>query len=238
MACYGGFAVQETDTSTNADLLWDTRTLGGWLRWLRGDRGFSIRRLAAISGVDDSEIHRIETGQSECRISSLIKLCAAVGASPGYVLDRAMSSNAGEFKRRILADPDFEALLSRLCVKDKDVAERIAMNLASACVLTAILLRSSDPLSRVKADLFPQPEWEKRFVAFASKIAAMDENVERANILDGLLAFPVRELSNQGLLAESILNAQAESYGKPRAEREDFGWAPWVLRYPKPLRID
>jgi DNA-binding Xre family transcriptional regulator len=202
------------------------------------DRGYSIGKLAAISGVNHSEIHRVETGQTECRISTLLMLCAALGAAPAWLLDRVLWSNVGEFRQRILIDPDFAALMTRLIVSSDSVKSMIASNLACACVLASILLRCSIPQSRVKEVSFPQPEWKLVFTEFAAKIAPMEETIDRANILDGLLSFPVRELSNQGLLPEAILREQAEAHSKHSKYRAQYLWSPWVVPLPKPLRLN
>ncbi len=51
------------------------------LRDLRGDRAWSIRRLAEESGVATQTIVRIEAGQ-DMRPSTVAKLAAALGVEP------------------------------------------------------------------------------------------------------------------------------------------------------------
>lgn len=222
--------------SLNADLLWQTANLGGWLRWLRGDRDFSIKRLARLSGVAASEIHKIETGRQECRIQSLLKMCAVLGASPGWILERAMSSCQGIFLQMILTDADFPALKERFKIASPELAKEVASILTCACETAAFLLRCSDPVSRLEGVSFPHEEWRKRFTVFAEKIAATGESVDRASILEGLYSNPVRELSNQGLLPGIVLTERAKDFGTPTGGKKQYGWMVHLLPFPRALK--
>jgi transcriptional regulator with XRE-family HTH domain len=205
-------------TNLNADLSWHDTVPGAFLRKLRKDRGYSLTRLETLSGVSDSEIHRVETGQQDCGIQSLVRLCAALGTTPGYILDRALASKRGEIQNRILADPDFLSLKSRLAFATPERIASFADALIHVCQAFSVLLRCSDPVSFVKNFRFPLPEWEKGFSDFAARLASIGEGVDRASMMYGLLANPVRELKSQGLLPDALLTPeglQSLPHGQP-----------------------
>jgi len=221
----------------NADLIWNREILGSWLRWARLDRGFSLRKLEELSGVDDSEIHRVETGQQECRIETLVRLCGPLGIAPGWILDRVQSSNIATFFELVQDDPALGALLAEFKPIAREMARPIAQNLSCACTLAAILVRSSLPQSRLEAVSFPHPDWEAAFQGFAVKLMTLQESVDRAAILAGLLSRPVQALNSEGLLPRSVIKDQIEDSRRSKSQRKfkDYGWAPWVVSYPRPL---
>lgn len=222
----------------NADLIWRKESVGLWLGWARADRGFSLRQLEQLSGVDDAEIYRVETGQQECRLETLIRLCGPLGIAPAWILDRAVGSNVGIFFERLMTEPEFNQFADHLGASSGELKKRIAGNLAAACTLASSLLRGSIPHSRLGAVSFPQPEWEKAFRVFADRIAPLDESLDRAAILRGLLARPFQELKRHGLIPESVLKDQVTDARLPKSKRkaQQYGWAPYVTPYPRPLK--
>jgi len=194
--------------NVNADLNWHDTAPGGLLRVLRKDRGYSLAQLETLSGVSDSEIHRVETGQQDCGIQSLVRLCAALGTTPGFILDRALDSKRSEIQKRIERDADFLSLKSQLTLTAPEKVASFTDALIQACQAASVLLRCSDPADFVKNYNLPLPEWQKNLVEFAAKIAAIGEGVDRASILYGLLSNPVRELKSQGLLPDVLFTKE------------------------------
>ena len=57
--------------------------LGGWLKGLRDDRGWSLRELAQRADVDHAYVYRLETGAKESPSGEVIdKLIVALTPSP------------------------------------------------------------------------------------------------------------------------------------------------------------
>lgn len=56
------------------------------LRGLREDAGISQRALAALSGIDQAEISRIETGRAHPRMETCVRLGLALGCDPSLRL--------------------------------------------------------------------------------------------------------------------------------------------------------
>jgi len=229
--------VSEEESLENPDLIWRTENLGGLLRALRSDRGISIARLEELTGVGHSEIHRVETGQTECRIESLVRMSASLGVKPGWILDRTIWSNVSFFHKKILAEPGYKKLLERMGMHNQDLRERLAEPLASASTLAALLLRCSDPVSRAADVEYPHAEWKKRFTAYAAKLGEMEEGVDRAAILSGLLREPARELGNQGLLPEAALKEQIQEAKEAGGKKKGWGWTPWLYQYEGEIKV-
>lgn len=222
--------MSDGDGTQNDDLIWKTEALGFWLRLLRTERGLSQRELQALSGVNDAEIHRVETGQQECRIESLLRLCGPLGVTAGWVLDHVASSDVDIFHKRILEESSFEVLADKLDVRGDASRRAISRNLASAAVLAAILVRCSRPASRLATISFPSDDLGARFVAFAEHLEGLAEGTERAVVLSGLKSSPVRELWTRGLIDEKMLRAHADYLKQPKTKRgpSPFGWYPRV----------
>jgi transcriptional regulator with XRE-family HTH domain len=211
----------------NEDLIWNNDLLGSWLRFVRMDRGYSQAELAALCGVVQSEIHRIEVGQRECRMETLVKLCGPLGIAPGWILDRVTKCSVGFFAQTIKGLPEYKELVARLNLKGEvDVAGA----LASACILAGVLLRSSLPLERLDIEQFPHEGWKEPFAVFALRLSKMGgDSTERASILHNLIANPMRELSAQGLIVERIFKETAKVKGQ-------FSWQPGSERFPREIK--
>ncbi|HWD21074.1 MAG TPA: helix-turn-helix transcriptional regulator [Verrucomicrobiae bacterium] len=229
--------MNDDESLESPDLIWRTENLGGLLRALRRDRGISIARLEELTGVGHSEIHRVETGQTECRIESLIRLSASLGVKPGWALDRILWTNVALYHRRILAEPAYRKTLERLGISAAEMRARLADTLASAAALAALLLRCCDPISRARDVDYPHIDWKKRFTAYAAKLGAMEEGVDRAAILNSLLREPTLELGNQGLLPETALKEQSRAVKDAEGKKKTWGWTPWLYQYQARLKL-
>ncbi|HEY3853508.1 MAG TPA: helix-turn-helix transcriptional regulator [Verrucomicrobiae bacterium] len=209
----------------NEDLIWHKDLVGGWIRFIRMDRGYSQGQLSALCGVLPSEIHRVEVGQQECRTETLVKLCGPLGVTPGWILDRVLCVNGEVFKRKLESENLTGEILRRLGAADAAVSDHLLTTLSKACSLAAILLRCSNPVSRASAQEYPHEEWRQRFTAFALRLHELGgDNSDCAAALHNLFKNPITELSNQNLLPESALLAHAQNAASPKNKQQDFGW--------------
>ena len=71
----------------------DLKALGSLLRRHREQRGLSQQELASMSGVDAKQISRIETAAHEAKVTTLLRVTAALG------LDLAVAGRAGPSSR-------------------------------------------------------------------------------------------------------------------------------------------
>ncbi|HET7445324.1 MAG TPA: helix-turn-helix transcriptional regulator [Solirubrobacterales bacterium] len=61
--------------------------LGENLRAVRDEKELTQEQVAQRSGVQAGEISRIERGQRDPQVSTLLKLAKALGVKPGQLLD-------------------------------------------------------------------------------------------------------------------------------------------------------
>jgi transcriptional regulator with XRE-family HTH domain len=61
--------------------------LGKNLRAVRLDLGLSQEEIAERSGVPQGEVSRIERGERDPRVSTVLQLAKAIGVTPGRLLE-------------------------------------------------------------------------------------------------------------------------------------------------------
>ncbi len=62
------------------DKFWSARTLGEQIRHLRGQRGWTLARLAERAGTSAPTLHRYENGWYRFELETLRRIAAALGA--------------------------------------------------------------------------------------------------------------------------------------------------------------
>lgn len=77
----------------NVEQFRDLKALGSLLRSHRERRGLSQQALASMSGVDAKQISRIETAAHEAKITTILRVAAALG------LDLAVTGRSGSSSR-------------------------------------------------------------------------------------------------------------------------------------------
>jgi transcriptional regulator with XRE-family HTH domain len=87
------------------------------LREIRGQRGLSQRNLARQAGVSFRALQMIETGQTDVRWSSLVKIASALG-TPAEVMQ-------AEFDRLLADDPDSVVAVSRKILADGETSWKL-----------------------------------------------------------------------------------------------------------------
>jgi hypothetical protein len=179
-----------------------------------------------------SEIHRVETNQQECRLSTLVMLCAELGVPAGWLLDlmiRCDTSHHG----RIQKDPGFAVLAETLGIADTEGLSRLSLTLGSACLLAAILARVSDPVRRAEFHSYPTEDWRARFLSFADDLAARPPKVDRFQLIQKLRSQPVVQLQKLGLLSRSSLELLRDDLKSPKAKRRcgEFGGEMFSLTF-------
>jgi transcriptional regulator with XRE-family HTH domain len=215
----------------HSDFIFRSDEVMGWMRWLREIHNLSQRDLEAIADVSQSEIHKIETGQQECRLSSFAAICAELGVPPGWVLDLMVQSNVSLFNQSVLNDPDLESLLGQLNATAAHFRRPFGLQLATSCTMAAILIRCSIPVRRSMVPAYPTDDLRERFLRFAHRLQSQLAPAEKFKIILSLRDHPCAELDRLGLLSHLSLQMQRDSLSMPPAarRRQDFGWTPWVL---------
>jgi transcriptional regulator with XRE-family HTH domain len=200
------------------DLLFHSGALGDYLRDERRRHGLSLRSLEEQTGVSDSEIHHLETGNQECRLSSFIRICSALGVPPGLALDDVLISSYSFFEPKIENDRLFEELCRERWKRKPDQLNALSGQLARYCCTAAHLLRCADPVRRARSFRYPTEALHSAFTKFANFVSEMRSSLERANVLRALQQQPVAELEALGVLELSFLDDLAVT------EHRDLWW--------------
>jgi transcriptional regulator with XRE-family HTH domain len=195
----------ETGTA-NADLFFWNNALGMYLREARRRHDLSLRELERQSGVSDSEILKVESGSQECRLSSFVKLCSALGLPGGLVLDQVVSSSSAYFSTIIHDDPAFEKLTLRWTAGAFH-AEALSAQMACICAVASHLLRCSNAFGKARSFNYPDDELRNLFESFARRIDNLDDPLDRTSVLMALKKQPIREIESQGLMPLKFLDS-------------------------------
>ncbi|SRR6266542_1885488 len=202
------------------DLFFWNNVLGAYLRDERLAQQLSLRDLERQTGVSDSEIHKVETGDQECRLSSFVKICAALGIPPGLVLDEVVSSSFAFFEERARDDPTFKEFCAKVGAGRE---EGLAAQIGAFCSIAAQLLRSSNATRKAESLRYPTDSVRKAFYEFAAFVDGTASGLERSNISKMLRRSPVAELRKRGLLDRPFFEDFARRVNALRAERDDRG---------------
>jgi hypothetical protein len=121
------------------------------------------------------------------------------------VLDQVVSSSMAYFNRCVANDPEFESFASRWTLNSFARAALIEQ-IGCMCSVAAHLLRCSDATRKAKSFDYPDSDTQAAFVAFAEKVDATHEGLERLSILSALERVPTAELRRHNLLCLPLLN--------------------------------
>lgn len=198
----------------HSDLLFWNNALGMYLRDARMRAGLSLRELEKRSGVSDSEIHKIETGSQECRLSSFIKVCAAIGIPGGLVLDQVVSSSMAYFHPIVEKDSTLESFINAHWKVNSFGKRALTGQIACLCSVAAHLLRCADATRKAASFQYPDPHTERVFVDFGRTVDETSEGLERLSILAALEQSPLAELERHKILCLHLLNFVARRSSK------------------------
>ncbi|MGB9475502.1 MAG: helix-turn-helix transcriptional regulator, partial [Candidatus Udaeobacter sp.] len=180
-----------------------------YLREKRLGYGLSLRELERQTGISDSEIHKLEVGNQECRLSSFIRICSGLGIPPGLALDQVILSSYSFFIPRIRSDPGFKHLCRKRWKHYPGRWKGLAVQLGMFCSTAAHLLRCADATGRAQSFLYPTNAVRKAFTQFAASVDQTNSGLERANTLNALKRQPTAELKTRGLLELRFLDRLA-----------------------------
>jgi len=175
----------------------DQKIIGECLRRGRLSVGLSIRNLAAGSGVSASQILRIESGEYDIRLSTLVKVANCVGLSAGLVLEQGIVVNIGAYAKMI-GQFGIDELFAQLPARRRKEAKesRLIVLCAAASSAAAYVLQSSDPVRISQLIAFPGSVMAAAYNRFAKEeleTAAVEDRVAMKRELEAEpLAFLLR----------------------------------------------
>lgn len=186
--------------------------IGHWLRHTRQQRAYSLRELEALSGVSDSTIHRIESGQAECDLASFVLICEALGELPGEVLEDVFRPSPLDYEKGMLNDPiaaQFLVECGAACMKEMHVGR---LNLQLAVAAAAWIVLAARPQRVAGLMDFPSPEIAMGYSRFADRLEANRlTSLDRAAVLQNFARQGFQEFLRLGVVSKSVLRPSVQT---------------------------
>jgi len=192
------------------DLMFAPGAFASCVQGARAECGLTLRELAELTGISHSEIYKIESGGRECRLESLVHICAALGLPVGRLIDEITLAGAG-FHSTLPNDPAFSELVREQYPVDPPSIALIASNLASCCGLALHLTRCAYATRAAGRIRYPVEDLKARFLAYASRVDAIESPLARLKLAMGLKSNPIQSLASQNLLSEKFVKHVLEA---------------------------
>ena len=184
--------------------------LGRVVKYARAHLGFSLRDLAKKSGVSPSHILRIESGEFDVQLSTLLRLAVYLGTPPGLLIEEGLRVPPRYYEKLLLAEDFAELIEPDSEPKRWQAKRRRAVELCSGvCVVLTELLLSADPESLVSRYDFPTESLRASFPAAAKEIREQMQFVDRLAVLNELEIEPVEQLHLLHLLDRASIEQYA-----------------------------
>jgi len=203
------------------NLTFETKRLGRALLAARQRIGFSLGQLSQLSGLSPSLILRIESGEYDCRLQTLTKLCGPLAIRPGALFEFCLGVQFAfaEAAERELEDSGQSMKILPRC---DPIKWKICLDLISeSCRVTSLMVRISDPRKFAAALLFAIEQQRDQFQIFAQEIAAAGISIDnRLEIIHHLQIQPIKKLQLLKLLNHDII----ESFISWAGQRKGRTW--------------
>lgn len=152
------------------DVEFSPEILGKTLARARKSLRISLRDLSKVSGVSPSQILRIESGEFDCLVSSLVRLGVALGIRFTVLLEHSLSEIRSPYQisltREVATPLDLEL------PDTPDNKEALKDLVLGGCSVVTRLMRSANPVAVANELEYPSQEIEQRFMKLAGSIAA------------------------------------------------------------------
>lgn len=145
--------------------------VGAVLRSARNFLNVSIRELAKVSGVSTSQILRIESGEFDAKVSTLLRICRHLGVPAGLVLEQGSLPNPGYYVQ-LIGQTGLGQVAVGLRPADfpRNAHSRLVIFCSRAAASFASLLESSNASRLVQLINFPLASMSAVFTDFAATI--------------------------------------------------------------------
>ena len=189
----------------NQKFHFDRAILGETLKRCRKSLDYSLRELATLSGVSASHILRIESGEYDFQVETLMKIALHLGVPCGVLLEEGLTVNWLYYHTFIQTDSAFAALLPQKTKPVSALAMRAVRFVAVECAVTAKLLWSSNPSMLARRYDYPFDALRDSFCKAAVAIEQSHIVAERAEMLQNLQTEPVKQLGHLGVLNRDLM---------------------------------
>ncbi|HMJ88983.1 MAG TPA: helix-turn-helix transcriptional regulator [Candidatus Acidoferrum sp.] len=221
-----------------SDIIFDTRRLGDGVRGVRAVLGISLRDVGEAAGVSASQVLRIESGEYDCNVSTLVSLCGALGIRYGALIEYCATIDMSLYAK---AAQEEQARPNFLIYKSSDQKrEKAFVDLvAGSAVVLAYLVRAENPLRKVAGFEFPLDSQKAAFVRYAEQHVKENAPVEeRYGSLSELRTSPARLLLAKKLITKPIVEDYFARYSRLlRSDPDNAMWIPMPHLRVEELRI-
>ena len=157
--------------------LYNQRLVGEILRRARTRIGMSIRDLASRSGVSTSQVLRVESGEFDIMLSTLLKLARHLGVPAGLVLEQAAIPNLG-FYAKLIGETGVTPLLNAIPRAKRNALPansrtRATLFCSQIALAAACLIQSSNAPQLAKLIDSPVPALATEFARFAEMLSEL-----------------------------------------------------------------
>lgn len=203
------------------------KLVGGILRETRILLGMSIRQLSTESGVSPSQILRLESGEYDVRLATLMKVVRPLGLPAGLLMEQGTTVNVGAYAK-ILGQNGIGSLFRALPEEKRTKGSMTALIVfcARCCEAAGYLLNSSNAQKLVPTIRLPITLMEKPFAAFAVEVDSLVPD-QRLAVVRELAEEPLALLLRKRLISPDIACAYIAA---PAAQRELFVPMPNFLK--------
>ena len=184
------------------DLILSEKVIAETLRRARQIRGVSLRGLAAESGVSASHILRLESGEYDLRLSTLLKIAGCLGVPPGLIIETGFIVSPGFYAKR-LGEQGVSGIASE---SSHTVRSDLIVFFAQCAVAIAYLLRSSNPAKTAATMTFPFKQLEDEFRRIAKTIDDMGF-ADRLALMRDLANEPGEVLARENIASVKMAKA-------------------------------
>jgi transcriptional regulator with XRE-family HTH domain len=169
---------------------YNQRLVGEILKRARARIGMSIRDLAGRSGVSTSQVLRVESGEFDIMLSTLLKLARHLGVPAGFVLEQGAIPNVG-FYAKLIGEAGVTPLLNELPRGKRNALPpnsrtRTTLFCAQIALAAACLIQSSNAPQLAKLIDSPVPALAIALARFAEMLSGviMEDRVALQRELD------------------------------------------------------
>lgn len=162
----------------------------------------SLRELERRSGVNNSEIFKIESGEQDCRLESFLKISAALGIPWGRTLDDVIFTSHLPFADQIQKEP----ALRRFQEKFPEGLKQIALNIGMLAAWAAHLIYCGHPVMRARRVFYYSALLRDGFLTLAVLLDQLNDYGARREMIRELSAAPFRCLLAWNVLNDGVLH--------------------------------
>ncbi len=199
------------------------KLVGAILRETRTLLGLSLRQLSSESGVSPSQILRLESGEYDVRLATLMKVVGPLGLPAGLLMEQGTTVNVGVYAK-VLGRNGIGPLWRDLPEEKRTKGSMTALIVfcARCCEAAGYLLNSSNAGKLVATIRFPFSSMEEAFVDFAAEVDSLVPD-QRLAVARELAEQPLTLLQRKHLVTPDIASGYITT---PAAHRDLFVPAP------------